>query len=97
MKLLIPPFAALLLTAPALAQTAPPAVNYGTQPGGQIVAPVNVSVPTQTITYPVQVPATATPAPQGSRCVISGYGQQTTGAGSFGGQYTVGGSVSCPL
>lgn len=96
MKHLIP---ALLLvsTTPALAQSAPPAVNYGASPGGQIVAPVNVSVPTQQITYPVQLPPTAAPAPQGSRCVISGYGQQTTGMGSFGGQYTVGGSLSCPL
>ncbi len=88
--------ASSLLAAPAIAQPAPPAVNYSA-PAGQVVAPAAVAVPIQQITYPVQVPATAAPAPQGSRCVISGYGQQTTGMGSFGGQYTVGGSVSCPL
>jgi hypothetical protein len=87
----------ILLASPALAQQGPPAVTYGTQPGGQIVAPVNVSVPTQNINYPVQVPATAAPAPRGSAPVLSIYGQQTTGAGLGGGLYTFGGSVSIPL
>lgn len=86
----------LILATPAIAQPAPPAVNYGA-PGGQVVAPAAVAVPIQQITYPVQVPTTAAPAAQGSRCVVTGYGQQTTGVGSFGGLYTVGGSVSCPL
>lgn len=91
------PIATILISGPALAQSAPPAVNYGAAPGGQIVAPVNVSVPTQNLNYPVQVPQPAGPAPSGSRCVITGYGQQSTGQGSFGGIYTVGGAISCPL
>ena len=91
-------FSAFLLASPALAQQAPPpAVTYGTAPGSQLVAPVNVNAPSQNIIYPVQVPATAAPAPRGSAPVLSIYGQQTTGAGLGGGLYTFGGSVSIPL
>jgi hypothetical protein len=90
-------FSTLLLASPVLAQQAPPAVTYGTSPGGQTVAPVNVNAPNQNFVYPVQVPATAAPAPRGSVPVLLIYGQQTTGAGLGGGLYTVGGSVSIPL
>jgi hypothetical protein len=81
---------------PVSAQSAPPAVNYGTG-GGQLVAPVNVNATQQNTIYPVQVPQPPLPAPAGYRCSISVYGQQTTGQASFGGLYTVGTGLTCPL